>query len=111
MQYNYVWESQEWFGDIAVNPYELKENDRVYTCGCNWRVVQLIDFDCEECGINHKAVVVGYRGSQFQTWPINSEEQEFWLNVVPLKHKDEYKRRFRRLHELNMQAFRDSKDK
>jgi hypothetical protein len=57
---------------------------------------------------NHKAVVVGYRSSQFQTWAINEDESEFWAHVVPLKHKKKYKERFRRLDELNMKAlFKD----
>jgi hypothetical protein len=102
-------EAEEWFSDIAVNPHELKENDRVYCHGSNWRVVQVINFDCEGCGLNHKAVVMAYRNYQYQTWAINDDDSNkyFWLCVVPLKHKNEYRQRFRRLTELQKQAFRE----
>ncbi len=109
MKHSLIQEAEEWFGDIAVNPHLLEEGDKVYTCGSNWRVVQLIDFHCEGCDLNHKAVVVAYHNHQFQTWPINDEFKYFWLNVVPLKYKNEYKKRASRLHELDRKAFRKKK--
>lgn len=112
MEYNFLREAEEWFSDIAVNPHELKERDKISYSGLdNWRVVQVIDFNCEKCDLNHKAVVVAYRNHQFQTWEINDTDDNkyFWLTVVPLKHKKEFKKRFRRLHELNMKAYKDKK--
>jgi hypothetical protein len=108
----FVYESDQWFGDIAVNPYKLKEGDKLYTCGSNWRVVQIIDFNCEECNLRHRAVVVAYRNHQFQTWPVNdsAESKNFWLNVVPVKKRDEYKKRFRRLNDLQLKAYREKKN-
>ena len=60
---------------------DIKEGDCLQYATTNWFVKQIIDFKCEGCELRHRAFVVAFRNSQFQTWPFSGMDY-FWGSVT-----------------------------